>query len=200
MSGWISGELPTTKAHSILHDQGETTTMQFPTVMLIDEYQGNKIMELEEMERKTLAAQIVRMLIQCYGLHQARKVAGDTLNIVTNMDFKAVYELEPTEYSDVYQDPLGSDGTPKKITPWDIVPIVTNCTIQHSHPLTSLLDCCGVVNGIANMRPSEWGYKSWGYEGSYGHRVLILDDLTKQHRDDYFVAKAASGRIKDVRR
>ena len=198
--GWVCGELPTDKAHVILHDLGETQVLLFPTLMLTDEHNAQKRYELEGMERRTLAAQIVRLLIQCYGLHDARKVAGDTGGIVENMDHAEVYKLESTEFSDVNQDHLGKDGTPKKITPWDIIPIITRTTVHHSHPYVALMDCCNQVKTIANMRPSEWGYAEWGYEGEYGHRVMILDDLTRQQRSNEFVAKAGAGRKEDVER
>ena len=75
---------------------------------------------------------------------------------------------------------------------------MTKATIYHSDPNTAIVDCCAQTLFIANMRPSEWGYKEWGFEGTYGNRVLILDDLTREHRSDSFVAAAAAGRVKEV--
>jgi ankyrin repeat protein len=50
------------------------------------------------------------------------------------------------------------------------------------------------------MRPSEWGYQEWGFEGEYGHRVLILDDSTRQQRTNEFVAAAGAGRKEEIER
>ena len=83
--GWVCGELPTDKAHVLLHDQGETEILFFPTLVTTDENNAKKRFDLEKLERRTISAQIVRLLIQCYGLHDARKVAGDTLSIVEKM-------------------------------------------------------------------------------------------------------------------
>ena len=44
------------------------------------------------------------------------------------------------------------------------------------------------------MRPTEWGFKEWGFEGEYGHRVLILDDMwTKQRQTTEKNTACASG-------
>ena len=43
------------------------------------------------------------------------------------------------------------------------------------------------------MRPTEWGFKEWGFEGEYGHRVLILDDMTKQRQTNEKNTACASG-------
>lgn len=48
--------------------------LQYPTMMKVDKLYADKRFELEKLERRTLAAQIVRLLISCYGLHDARKV------------------------------------------------------------------------------------------------------------------------------
>ena len=54
-----------------------------------------------------LTFELRRLLIQCYGLHDARKVAKDTKQIVNSMEPMSQYGLEPTESSDVDQDHLG---------------------------------------------------------------------------------------------
>ena len=154
--------------------------------------------ELESLERRTLSAQVVRLLIQCYGLHDARKVAKDTKQVVNSMEPCAQYTLEPTEYSDVDQDHLGHDGMPKKINPFDIIPMFCKITVHHSNPQLAVADCARQTLLIANMRPSEWGYQEWGWEGEYGHRVAILDDMTRQQRTNFFVAAAGAGRVREV--
>ena len=178
--GWVCGESPMEKAHVLLHDQNETQVLFFPTLMLTNENFASKRFELEKLERRTISAQIVRLLIQCYGLHDARKVSDDTLNVVQSLEDFNIYNLEATEFSDVEQDHLGADGMPKRLTPFDIIPIMARITKFHSHPQVAALDCARQVVEISKMRPSEWGYKEWGFEGEYGHRVLILDDLTRQ--------------------
>ncbi|GMI06168.1 hypothetical protein TrVE_jg10079 [Triparma verrucosa] len=198
MEGWACGELPTDRAHVLLADQEETMILQYPTLMKVDKLYAEKRFELEKLERRTLAAQIVRLLIQCYGLHDARKVAKDTKQIVNSMEPMSQYGLELTEFSDVDQDHLGVDGTPKKVNPYDIIPMMTKITVHHSHPQLALLDIAEQVLTIANMRPSEWGYQEWGWEGEYGHRVQILDDMTRQQRTNHFVAAAGAGRVKEV--
>ena len=76
--------------------------------------------------------------------------------------------------------------------------MMTKITVHHSHPQLALLDIAEQVLTIANMRPSEWGYQEWGWEGEYGHRVQILDDMTRQQRTNHFVAAAGAGRVKEV--
>lgn len=60
MEGWACGELPTDRAHVLLADQEETMILQYPTLMKVDKLYAEKRFELEKLERRTLAAQIVR--------------------------------------------------------------------------------------------------------------------------------------------
>ena len=194
--GWLQGEEKQKKDKVLIKEESED--MMVPLVLLTDNFNATKRFDFERLERRTLSAQIVRLLIQCYGLGDARRVATETLQLAQNLEFMQSYTFDPTEYSDVYQDFLSAEGTPKRLSVFDLIPMMTKLTIDHSDPHMGLIDCCKQVLFIANMRPSEWGYKEWGFEGEYGSRVLILDDLTKQHRTDSFVAAAAAGRVKEV--
>ena len=86
----------------------------------------------------------------------------------------AQYTFEPTEFSDVDQDHLGHDGVTKKINPFDIIPMFCKTTVHHANPQSAILDCAKQTLTIANMRPSEWGYQEWGWEGEYGHRGEVV--------------------------
>ena len=109
------------------------------------------------------------------------------------------YNLSATEFShSVSQDPLSSSGVSKKLSCFDILPMMTRVTSLHSEPHVSIVSCAKTTSEIADMRPSEWGYKEWGYEGEHGHRVMIMDDVTKQQRTDDFVAAAGAGNLEKV--
>ena len=58
VAGWACGELPTDRAHIILADQEETMVLQYPTLMRVDELYAGKRFELENLERRTLSAQV----------------------------------------------------------------------------------------------------------------------------------------------
>ena len=93
--GWICGEVSAQKQSVLI--SSEVESLLVPTVLLTDFLNATKRFDLERLERRTLSAQIVRLLIQCYGLCDARRVASSALSLALSLPFCSAASLPPRD-------------------------------------------------------------------------------------------------------